>query len=74
MSPPVVTAFGMPGPGEMFIILLVMLLLFGASKLPALARALGKSLGEFKKGREEGMNPDENKDSSEAEDKTDSTQ
>lgn len=46
-------AFGTPGPFEMILILVAILLLFGAAKLPDLARALGKSLGEFKKGKEE---------------------
>lgn len=43
---------GMP---EVLTILLVVLLLFGARKIPDLARSLGRSLSEFKKGREEGM-------------------
>ena len=42
------------GPGEALLVLLVILLLFGAKKLPELARALGKSMSEFKKGKEEG--------------------
>lgn len=42
------------GPLEVLVILLVILLLFGAKRLPDLARSLGKSLSEFKKGREEG--------------------
>lgn len=37
----------------MILIFLVILLLFGAKKLPQLARGMGKSLGEFKKAREE---------------------
>jgi len=45
---------GAPGPMELLLILLVILLLFGARRLPDLARALGKSLSEFKKGRDEG--------------------
>lgn len=35
---------------EILVILLLILLLFGARKLPELARSLGKSLNEFKKG------------------------
>jgi len=38
---------------EILVILLVILLLFGAKRLPELARSLGKSLREFKKGRDE---------------------
>lgn len=44
---------------EIVLILLVILLLFGARKLPDLARALGRSLNEFKKGRAEGAKPEE---------------
>jgi sec-independent protein translocase protein TatA len=43
---------GLGGP-EMAVIFVLMLLLFGAKKLPELARGMGKSLGEFKKAREE---------------------
>ena len=46
---------GTPGLPELLLILFVVLLLFGARRLPELAKSLGKSLGEFKKGREEGM-------------------
>ena len=51
-------AIGMPGGPELLIILFVVLLLFGAKKLPELSRSLGKSLGEFKKGQKEGDQPD----------------
>ena len=45
---------GKIGLSELLIFLVILLLLFGATKLPQLARALGKSLNEFKKGKEEG--------------------
>jgi len=35
------------------VIFVVVLLLFGAKKIPELARGLGKSMGEFKKARTE---------------------
>ena len=38
---------------EMILIALVILLLFGAKKLPELARGIGKSMGEFKKAKED---------------------
>ncbi|MBU6303319.1 MAG: twin-arginine translocase TatA/TatE family subunit [Verrucomicrobia bacterium] len=41
------------GGQEVVILGLVMLLLFGAKKLPELARSLGESLGEFRKGKTE---------------------
>jgi sec-independent protein translocase protein TatA len=46
------------GPTELIIILAIILLLFGARKLPGLARSLGKSSKEFKRGLEE-EEPDE---------------
>lgn len=51
-------AIGMPGGPELLVILFIVLLLFGAKKLPELSRSLGKSLGEFKKGQQEGTEPD----------------
>ncbi len=42
-------AFSMPGPGELFLILLIILVLFGASRIPEIARAMGKGIKEFKK-------------------------
>ncbi|MEX1117471.1 MAG: twin-arginine translocase TatA/TatE family subunit [Terrimicrobiaceae bacterium] len=46
-------ALSMPGWPESLFILVLVLLLFGAKKLPELARGLGQSLNEFKKAREE---------------------
>ena len=49
-----VPLFGpVPGGMEMMIILLIAVLLFGANKLPKLARSTGQAMGEFKKGRED---------------------
>jgi TatA/E family protein of Tat protein translocase len=42
------------GPTQLLICLVIILVLFGGKKLPDLARSLGRSLGEFKKGKEEG--------------------
>ena len=42
--------FGNLGAGEIILIVLVVLLLFGAKKIPELARGLGKGMSEFKKG------------------------
>lgn len=47
--------FGL-GTGELIIILVVVLLLFGAKRLPDLARGVGKSLSEFKKASKEAEN------------------
>ncbi len=46
----------MPNIGitELIIILVILLLLFGSSRLPQLARGMGKSINEFKKGIGEG--------------------
>jgi len=44
---------GPVGGPEMIMIFVVILLLFGAKKLPELARGVGKSMGEFKKARED---------------------
>jgi len=44
---------GMPGGIELFAILAIAILLFGANKLPVLARSSGQAIGEFKKGRDQ---------------------
>ena len=42
------------GPTELIIVLLIVLLIFGGTKLPKLARSMGQASKEFKKGRSEG--------------------
>jgi sec-independent protein translocase protein TatA len=44
------------GPTELIIVLAIVLLLFGSTKLPKLARSLGQASNEFKKGIDEGAN------------------
>jgi sec-independent protein translocase protein TatA len=51
-SPAFLAAFGFGG-GELMIILVILLVLFGGSKLPSLARGLGQSIKEFKKASKE---------------------
>ena len=43
--------FGMPGLPEMLVILVVVLVLFGAKKIPELARSLGKATREIKEAK-----------------------
>jgi sec-independent protein translocase protein TatA len=46
--------FMMPGGGELMIIgVLVIVLLFGAAKVPQLAKSFGQAMGEFKKAKKE---------------------
>jgi sec-independent protein translocase protein TatA len=44
------------GPTELIVIVLVIFLLFGATRLPQLAKALGQSKRAFREGIEEGEN------------------
>ena len=46
--------FGL-GMGELALISVILLFFFGPKKLPELAKGLGQSIKEFKKGREEGQ-------------------
>jgi len=74
MTSTLVPLFGpVPGGMEMVVILLIAVLLFGANKIPKLARSTGQAMGEFQKGRqqveqeleemEESMEPDADLDS-----------
>ena len=40
----------MPGPSELLVIFLIIVVLFGATKLPALGKGLGQGIRNFKKG------------------------
>ncbi len=51
---------------ELLIVLLIVLLIFGARKLPDLARSLGASAKEFRKGVSEGSEDDAEAQASEA--------
>ncbi len=46
------------GPGELLLLLLVLLVLFGAGKLPQIGRSLGAGMRNFKKGLKEGDEED----------------
>jgi sec-independent protein translocase protein TatA len=52
-------SLGLP---EIIIILAIVLLLFGAKRLPEMARSLGRSSREFKKGMKEGADDEEEED------------
>ncbi|MFB6196797.1 MAG: twin-arginine translocase TatA/TatE family subunit [Halobacteriaceae archaeon] len=45
--------FAVPSGLELAVILLIAVLLFGANKIPKLARSTGQAMGEFQRGREE---------------------
>jgi sec-independent protein translocase protein TatA len=52
---------GSIGAPELIIVLVIVLLIFGSTKLPKLARSMGQASKEFKKGMEEGATEDEKK-------------
>ncbi len=53
------------GWGEAIVVVVVLLVLFGAKRLPELARSLGSSVKELQKGLEEGIVEDEESEESE---------
>ena len=60
--------FGMPGPMELIVILLIVLLVVGPKRLPELMKALGKSIQSFKKGMKE-ADFDDNRDTTDSDKK-----
>ena len=47
---PLPLALSMPGMGELLVIFLIVLVLFGGARIPEIARSLGKGIAEFKRG------------------------
>lgn len=64
--PLVLALFQSIGLPEILVIALVVLLLFGSTKIPELARSLGKAKGEFKRGEREGRREVEREEDDEA--------
>lgn len=56
---PALALFQSIGPAEILIIVLILLLLFGSTKIPELARNLGKAKADFKRGEREGLREQE---------------
>ncbi len=55
---------GSIGTGELILVLVILLVLFGGAKLPALARSLGKAQKEFKEGQNEDLQENEDNEQS----------
>jgi len=53
MTPKIAGLLNFAGPGHDRVILLIVLLLFGAKKLPELARGMGRAVKEFSAARDE---------------------
>lgn len=47
------------GLAELVVLLVVVLILFGPGKLPEVGKALGKAVGEFRRGIKEGLDEKE---------------
>ena len=47
----------MPGPLELILILVVVILIFGASKLPQLGKGIGEGIREFRKSTKDDTEP-----------------
>ena len=59
LNAPPLAFMGAPGLPELLVIAVIILLLFGGSKLPSLMRNLGRSTNEFKRGMSESSLDDE---------------
>jgi sec-independent protein translocase protein TatA len=57
-----VLSMGNIGAPELIIVLLVVVLIFGSTQLPKLARSLGQAQKEFKSGLKEGATEDDDED------------
>jgi len=55
---PLIAIFGL-GAQEILLILVVIIFLFGAKKIPEIARGFGKGMSEFKRGMREGQEDSE---------------
>ncbi len=49
------------GPAELLVVLAIVLVVFGADRLPKVARSLGAAAREFRAGQAEGAAPDEDR-------------
>jgi sec-independent protein translocase protein TatA len=60
-----------PGTGEIVLIIIALILLFGAKRIPDLARSIGQALHMFRKGLKEELPEDSDKDGSRGGEKPD---
>ncbi len=65
--------FGNVGGSELFLILLIVLVFFGAKKLPELARGLGQGIREFRKAARD-VQDEVEKESKQLDDKSDKSE
>ncbi len=56
------TMFRQIGTGEIILIVVVLVFLFGAKKIPELARSIGKSARELRKGLKDGLDDEDDPD------------
>lgn len=66
--------FGFIGAPELIIILIIVLLVFGSTQLPRLARSLGQAQKEYKKGASEGDTKNSDEDTKDSEESTEPTE